>query len=67
MKVEVLNPAEREYQVGDTDKVFIKDNPSAGLLDVRVSFIEKGKPVFRVTSEGSHYNKILRSWEIVFL
>jgi hypothetical protein len=65
-----LNPVDREYRVGDRDKVFIKSQSEGheekDLVEVVVSFIEEGKPVFRVISEGKHHNDIFRTWQVVF-
>jgi len=65
-----LNPVEREYRVGDKDKVFIKpkleSHEEKDLVEVIVSFIEGGKPVFRVTSEGKYHNDVFRMWQVVF-
>lgn len=67
-----LNPADREYRVGDRDKVFIKPvgaNPKevTELVEVVVSFLEARKPVFRVISEGTYHNQIFRMWQMVFI
>jgi hypothetical protein len=66
-----LNPVGREYRVGDRDKVFIKSQSETqeenDLVEVVVSFIENSKPVFRVTSEGDHYNQVFRMWQVVFI
>lgn len=66
-----LNPVEREYRVGDTDRIFIKpqseNQGKQDLVDAVVLFIEEGRPVFRVTSEGIYHNQVFRIWQVIFV
>lgn len=66
-----LDPRERDYQIGDTEKVFVKGQNDPLLAEVKVVGFEGGKtdprrPIFRVIG-GPMEGRELHSWHITYL
>lgn len=65
MKKGELNPALREYKVGDRDKVFTRSKKPE-LINVEVVSLDKDEhPIFKAL-DGSVQNSTYRHWEVVF-
>jgi hypothetical protein len=61
-----LDPRERAYQLGDIDKVFLKNKgDEQELVEVRVVGFEAGRPVFEVNA-GPRKGERPHHFDIVF-
>lgn len=64
---QALDPLDRAYQVGDTDRVLLKSENHPELLEVEVVELDGSRPVFKVVSPGEKFDKILHIWDVVFV